>query len=159
MTFLPVIWAEINKSWHSTSHIPIYIKFLLPEVEKIFVFSAQDHIRPCWVQDTGHRHSSVTDLFLLHYRDKSEILQLLQSPFSPSCTRQPTHQNYHYLLVSSHCRLEKGNIDSCQGLNVFILIPPPSLLCQRQTARNTEHLSNCNSSHQDSILQEVEVTN
>lgn len=79
-----------------------------------------------------------------------------QPLFFTQPSETPTHQNYHYVLVSSHCRLEKGNIDSCQGLKVFILIPPPSLLCQRQTPTNIDHL---NGSHQtDSILQEVEIT-
>lgn len=129
------------------------------KVEEIFLFSAQNHPRPLrfktWVRDIP-----AWQIYSPHYKDKSELLIFRYSPhfFPPSLYRQATHQNRHYLLVSSLCRLEKGNIDLCQGLNVFILIPPPSPLCHRQTPTNTEHLNNSSSQHQVSILQEVEVT-
>lgn len=125
-------------------------------------FCSQSYKAP-QVHDMGHGHSTMADLFqpirITETNLQPSHFQRLSPLFHPAFPRQPTHQNYHYVLVSSHCRLEKGNIDSCQGLNVFILIPPPSLLCQRQTPTNTEHLSSSSSSHQkDSILQEVEVT-
>lgn len=111
-----------------------------------------------------HIKTTKTNLRRAHSRGPTPLF--LSLPLSPSLSislppsarlpRQPTHQNHHYALVSSHCRLEKGNIDSCQGLNVFILIPPPSLLCHRQTPTNVDHLSG--SRQTDSILQEVEVT-
>lgn len=113
-----------------------------------------------------HIKTTKTNLRRAHSRGPSplspspsrSLSPFLSPSLSPSARlpRQPTHQNHHYALVSSHCRLEKGNIDSRQGLNVFILIPPPSLLCHRQTPTNVDHLSG--SRQTDSILQEVEVT-
>ncbi len=127
-----------------------------------FLFCAQNLSRPLrfmsWVMDVPPWLIYLDPLGLQRQICNPPILMAV-STFSVSLPRQATHQNYHYVLVSSHCRLEKGNIDSCQGLNVFILIPPSSLLCQRQTPTNIEHLNGSNSSHQkDSILQEVEVT-
>lgn len=73
-----------------------------------------------------------------------------------------THQTKETILslLVPTAGLGRGSTASCQGHNVFIVIPPPSLLCQRQTFTNIEHLNDSSSSHQkDSILQEVEVTN
>lgn len=100
-----------------------------------------------------HIKTTKTNLRRTHFAGAVPLSLSLPTARLP---RQATHQNHHYALVSSHCRLEKGNIDSCQGLNVFILIPPPSLLCHRQTPTNVDHLSS--SRQTDSILQEVEVT-
>lgn len=134
-----------------------------PQVQEIFPFSCSESYKDPLLHGMGYGHSRMADLFqpirITETNLKSSPFSEAVPSFSPSHSWQPTHQNYHYVLVSSHCRLEKGNIDSCQGLNVFVLIPPPSLLCQRQTSTNTEHLNDSSSSHQkDSILQEVEVT-
>lgn len=61
--------------------------------------------------------------------------------------QQATHQNYHYILVSSHCRLEKGNIDSCHGLNVSNS-SPVSALSETDTAKH------CTSEHFQQLTSE-----
>lgn len=133
---------------------------LPPRSAGIILFLRSESYKAPKVHDTGHGHSAMADLFqairITQTDLQSSRFQRLSPLFQPAFPRQPTHQNYHYVLVSSHSRLEEGNTDSRQGPNVFILIPPPSRLCQRQTPTNTEHL---NGSHQkDSILQEGEVT-
>lgn len=143
---------KLKSMWHTPEKCRKYVLSLVWNLRRTLWFTS-------WVTDIPRWLIYYKPLGLQRQIWNPSHFQRLSPLFSPSHSWQPTHQNYHYVLVSSHCRLEKGNIDSCQGLNVFVLIPPPSLLCQRQTSTNTEHLNDSNSSHQkDSILQEVEVT-
>lgn len=60
----------------------------------------------------GHGRSTMADLFqpirITETNLESSHFQRLSPLFHPALPRQPTHQNYHYVLVSSHCRLEEG---------------------------------------------------